>query len=1075
MVRLHLVLFGGFRATIGARPLALPLKKAQALLAFVALSLNQRQTRERLAALFWGDGADEDARNSLRQTLFAIRGALGRSAPHVLGGDGGAVWLEPGTVEVDVLAFERLAAQGTDDALERAAALYQGDVLDGIEVAASAFDEWLWPTRERLRRAATEAMARLLERQCRAGATEAAIATSTKLLGIDPTQEVAHRALIGLYAGSGRRAEAIRQYHACLDLLRRELSTEPERATVAAYRLAIGDREAPSVPADASARMSAPPPFVGRERELATLVQHFGQAAERHGSVAAILGEAGVGKTRLTEELIARVSPQDTLVLRGRSYESARALPLALWVEALQECATASIRELQSLGHAWARDLEALFPDPRRARPRPVRGGDRLRLFEALVQLVRWLATGSTVLIVLDDLHWADDASLALLAYLGRRLSAWPVLIVTTARAEEVADRGETVLAELERDRRLHRLELGPLSAAQTAALARSLVAPGIAAGELEALLRHVWRLSEGNPFVVTETIRTTEAERAPAIEGGLALPEAVRAMTRGRLRGLGERAQRLLALAAVIAREFDLPLVQQAAGIGELDTSEALEELVRAHVLRESGERFAIAHDRIREVVSADLLSARRRALHAAVAAAIEALNQDRLDAHSAELAQHHDAARQWDPAVRHLRVAGSQAAARGAYRAAVGFFDQALAALGHLPRSPATLEIAVDLRIELRDWLMPLGELSRLEACVREAQTLAGELGDDRRLSVTLGHLAHFEWATGAPRQALNAAARAAAIATRLDDPALVILGNFYLGEAHHALGRYHTAIDFFRRNVALTEGGAVYERYAGPGLVPVQSRCWLAFALAELGEYQEALDIALAAQAVARAVQQAYSLAFTTYAVGRLHLARGSLKEALDALELARELAESREIVQILPIVNAWLGLARTRSGRPSEGIPMIQEAAERFVAVGGTGQGPICARLAEALHGAGRLPEALQAATRAVELARRQGERGNEAAALLALADVRAELEGAIPGDVEQCYAGARRLASALSMRPIVAGCHLGLGRFLRRIGRREAADEQLAIATRHFTAIGLTPPAAHVAAGDDRAR
>src|SRR5262249_47293536 len=151
----------------------------------------------------------------------------------------------------------------------------------------------------------------------------------------------------------------------------------------------------------------------------------------------------------------------------------------------------------------------------------------------------------------------------------------------------------------------------------------------------------------------------------------------------------------------------FDLALLRQATGIAGLEAAEALEELVRAHVLLESDERFVIAHDRIREVVSADLLSARRCALHAAVAGAIESIHHDRLDAYSAELAHHHYAAGEWNKAVRHLRVAGSQAATRGAYRAAVGFFDQALVALGHLPRSRATLETAVDLRIELRDWL--------------------------------------------------------------------------------------------------------------------------------------------------------------------------------------------------------------------------------------------------------------------------------------------------------------------------------------------------------------------------------
>jgi DNA-binding SARP family transcriptional activator len=137
MARLNLVLFGGFRATIGARYVPLTLKKAQALLAFLALSPAQRQTRERLAALLWADAPDEHARNSLRQTLFAIRSALGPAAPHVLGSDAAAVWLEPGAVEVDVLAFERFAAQSTDDGLARAAALYQGELLDGVASEAA--------------------------------------------------------------------------------------------------------------------------------------------------------------------------------------------------------------------------------------------------------------------------------------------------------------------------------------------------------------------------------------------------------------------------------------------------------------------------------------------------------------------------------------------------------------------------------------------------------------------------------------------------------------------------------------------------------------------------------------------------------------------------------------------------------------------------------------------------------------------------------------------------------------------------------------------------------------------------
>src|SRR5262245_1552754 len=293
MARLNLFLFGGFRATIGARSVVLPLKKAQALLAFLALSPAQRQTRERLAALFWGETPEEQARNSLRQTLFTIRGALGRVAPRVLGGDPGAVWLETGAVDAGALASDRVAAQDTDDGLVRAVTLYQGDLLDGVELEVS-FAEGLAPTRERLRRIATSAMVKLLARQSEAGAIEAAIATATKLLGVEPTHAVAHQALIRLYAGTGRRAEAIRQYQSCVDLLRSELQSEPEPATVEAYRQALGAGEERATPkAEGAATPADGTPFVGRERELATLADHLRSAAERRGRVVAIVGGAG--------------------------------------------------------------------------------------------------------------------------------------------------------------------------------------------------------------------------------------------------------------------------------------------------------------------------------------------------------------------------------------------------------------------------------------------------------------------------------------------------------------------------------------------------------------------------------------------------------------------------------------------------------------------------------------------------------------------------------------------------------------------------------------------------------------
>jgi tetratricopeptide (TPR) repeat protein len=184
------------------------------------------------------------------------------------------------------------------------------------------------------------------------------------------------------------------------------------------------------------------------------------------------------------------------------------------------------------------------------------------------------------------------------------------------------------------------------------------------------------------------------------------------------------------------------------------------------------------------------------------------------------------------------------------------------------------------------------------------------------------------------------------------------------------------------------------------------------------------------------------------------------RGRVADALDSLERARELVESREIVQVRPVVNAWLGCARTMAGRPADGIPLIQEAVEQAALVFRVGRVVVSTRLAEALRAAGRLREALRAATEAVALARQHQERGNEASALLTLANVYAALDGSSPDTVEQRYAEARDLAGALSMRPVVAGCHRGMGRFLRRMGRSELGNEHLGTAARLFAEMGL---------------
>jgi len=232
MTHLKLRLFGGFEAALpSGAPISLPTKKAQALLAYCALRPGQAHQREKLATLLWGDTEEYNARNSLRQTLFVLRTALRGNLSRTLRIAGDTVATEPLTIDVDVLAFERLAAERTPQALEQAAALYRGDLLEGFIVDEESFEQWLIEERERLRELAIEVLARLLRYQDAPGMTEAAVQTARRLLVLDPLQEAVHRLLMRLHGQAGRREAAMRQYEVCVNLLRRELRLEPEPET----------------------------------------------------------------------------------------------------------------------------------------------------------------------------------------------------------------------------------------------------------------------------------------------------------------------------------------------------------------------------------------------------------------------------------------------------------------------------------------------------------------------------------------------------------------------------------------------------------------------------------------------------------------------------------------------------------------------------------------------------------------------------------------------------------------------------------------------------------------------------
>lgn len=247
MARLDLTLLGGFQARLNpGPPLRVPTRKAQALLAYLALPPGLSHPRDKLASLLWGEMRQEQARTNLRQTLFNLRKALPVTAPESLHQDGAYVALDPAAVNVDVATFEALVTQGTPEALTRAATLYQGDLLTGLAVQEPQFEEWLMAERERLRELALEALARLLAQQRATGETEAAVRTALRLIALDPLLETVHRTLMRLYLELDRRTAALRQYQHCVGVLKRELDVEPEAETRQLYQdiLRVQERHA---------------------------------------------------------------------------------------------------------------------------------------------------------------------------------------------------------------------------------------------------------------------------------------------------------------------------------------------------------------------------------------------------------------------------------------------------------------------------------------------------------------------------------------------------------------------------------------------------------------------------------------------------------------------------------------------------------------------------------------------------------------------------------------------------------------------------------------------------------------
>jgi len=488
--------------------------------------------------------------------------------------------------------------------------------------------------------------------------------------------------------------------------------------------------------------------------------------------------------------------------------------------------------------------------------------------------------------------------------------------------------------------------------------------------------------------------------------------------------------------------------------GLAHLQAAEFLYE-TRLFPEREYTFKHALTH----EVAYGSLLLERRRVLHARIVEALEALAGDRLAEYVERLAHHALRGEVWEKALVYFRQAGEKAMVRSAHREAVGYFEQALRALPHLPETCDTREQAIDLRSALYQALYPLLEFGRSLEYLREAEPLAEALGDQRRLGWLSASMSYCLGMIGGMEDAIAVGQRAHAIAETLGDGALQVETNVHLGRTYFILGDHHRAIEVLRRNVASIAGEQSRERFGMPDLPrAVTSRAWLALCHAERGEFTEGIALGDEAVRMAEAVDQPLSRIVASLGVGFLYLVKGDCPKAIPALERGLAVCQSWDIRAYAPGIASALGASYTLARRVGEALPLLEQYAFK-----GTVSQPSRAVpwLSEAYLVAGRVEDAMRLTQHAFELCQAHRYRGSEAWALRLLGEIAAQREPREEEQAESSYRHALALADELGMRPLQAHCHRGLGILYTATGQQEQARTALSTAIEMYQSMDMT--------------
>jgi DNA-binding SARP family transcriptional activator/predicted ATPase len=1066
--QLNVHLLGGFRITLSGQILTcFNQSRQQSLLAYLMLHADTPQSRQHVAFCFWPDSSEERAYANLRYTLHQLRHSCPELELFLESTQLTLQWRALASFRLDVAEYETLIQQANETAdsaqvcklLIHAANLYQGDLLPGC------YDDWIIPVRERLSQTHAQLLRQLVDRLAAEGEYQAAIDYATRLRSYDPFREMSYRRLMELYEATGDRAAALRVYHDCVSVLARELGVEPGPETRAVYERIVNPTALPVTPIQPSPPVIAAAPgdrLIGRWQEWQQLQSAWQTAREGRPHLVLIRGEGGIGKTRLAEELATWANQRGHLTVRTRAYAAEGQLayaPVVGWLRA--ELYRDKLRTLDSV---WLVELARLLPEllgeiPDLPHLTPLTDRwQRQRLFEALAHAA--LSVGLPLLVLMDDLQWADQETLEWLHFLfrfhppdGRPVA---LLVVGTARMEEVdaAHPLSALLMHLRHDVQVSEIELDALDAAASAELAQQAAGRPLEPETLAALYTY----AEGVPLFLVEAVRAGAdnsgedtwrwhnvgaADSTPS-PAPASIPPRVYAVLQARLAQLSPEARRLADLAAVIGRSFAVDLLAQASGAGEAELVRGLDELWKRRLVRERGADYDISHDRIRDVAYAEIAPMQRRMLHRKVGQALEHIDAADLDAVSAQLAWHYEQGALPKQAVEYYRRAGMAAQRVYANNQAIDLFRKGLALLAELPasaerdRQELSLQMAMAASARTKSFLA-----SEVNQAFNRALELSRKVDGAKQHFWPLWGLHVYHLIRGEMRQCQEVTQSLLTIAQQEQTPQFLLVAHTSFGGTSFLAGELLVAMTHFAQCANLYTPEMHEEQVLITGvdyglLLPA----WNAHALWCLGHADQALRKCQTAFALARHLADPFSQVRALAYFSMLHQFRRDNDAAQAQAEAALALAIRHEVSYYgawAAILAQW-ALAWAHPG--SKEIAGLRKALHDFRATGAGLRWPYyLSLLAEVYAKAGQPDAGLETIGEALAVAAEKGEQWWNAE----LHRLRGELLLAQGADVQQVGAAFQR-ALAIARQQQVRALELRAATSLARLWRQSQTDQ-----------------------------